>query len=76
MIDLRSDTATRPSEGMRAPLDRLATALDRLGDRPYRVAFSVGAAECRPDRRTTIEALMDEADRSMYAHKRRLRPTG
>lgn len=65
--------ATGATSAMAAPLARLAENLDRLDARPYRLAFSVGAALYAPDRHASLDALAADADREMYELKRQRR---
>jgi diguanylate cyclase (GGDEF)-like protein len=54
-------------------MSRLKSAVDkhnREGGRPYTLEFSVGTALFDPEQPTTMEELLDQADREMYEQKR------
>lgn len=67
---------------LRARITREIDAFNALGSRPYRLSVSIGAALYDPAAPRPLEALVSEADASMYAEKREgaarqppLRPT-
>jgi diguanylate cyclase (GGDEF)-like protein/PAS domain S-box-containing protein len=51
---------------------RITLRLERANadDRPYLVGLSLGAASVRADGRTTLDALIAQADEALYAEKR------
>jgi diguanylate cyclase (GGDEF)-like protein len=54
-------------------LDRIVTVVDTWNDRtetPYEMAFSIGRAVFDPGEPSSIEDLIDRADRAMYENKR------
>lgn len=53
-----------------ARLERALEAESRSTSRPYRLSASIGAVECQPDPGYTLDRLLNEADRKMYAAKR------
>ncbi len=60
-------------EGSRAVLKRLRQNLEDWNtdtSRPYKLSLSVGTAEFNPDRPTTLEDLLAQADARMYEYKR------
>ncbi len=61
--------ACGPQIEMASPLARLEANLAALSDRPYRIAFSVGAVEYDPRRHGSIAELIAAADQAMYEVK-------
>jgi diguanylate cyclase (GGDEF)-like protein len=50
-------------------LDEGVAALNRRGDRPYRVGMSVGHAELEPESPEPFDAVLERADAAMYVQK-------
>jgi diguanylate cyclase (GGDEF)-like protein len=51
-------------------LEETVARHNATANRPYRLALSVGMSHFQPGSPVSIEALLDSADRQMYAHKR------
>lgn len=51
-------------------LEETVARHNAAASRPYRLALSVGMSHFEPGSPVSIEALLDSADRQMYAHKR------
>ncbi len=65
-----------PAEGAAALMGRLDVAVRRHNERsgrPYTVSLSVGEAISAPGSTMSVEALIEQADRAMYAQKRAAR---
>lgn len=61
------------ADGTRSLRERLARHLDELNDagrEPFRLSFSVGTAPFDPIHPAELDALLETADREMYARKR------
>lgn len=69
---LTADSASAATTALRRLLGAIETA-NRLPDRPYRLSISTGIAYLDPEHPRTFDELIDEADRRMYADKRRKR---
>ena len=62
-----------PDEGIQTALARLRQNVDDSNDagtRSYRLEFSVGIAQAKPDEDESIHALVEMADEAMYQEKR------
>ncbi len=60
------------AEGAGRALDRLRASVDafnRAAARPYRLSVSVGMSWYEPDAPASVEAVIEQADRAMYADK-------
>ncbi len=74
-------SATADSPGVEAVLERLAgkvAARNAQASSRYALAYSVGHVTFEPERHDSVDALLSDADRLMYAQKRRRggRPPG
>jgi len=68
-VMLTADSATA-TDVIVARLHAAIDGANRLPGRPYALSVSVGVAAFDPERPTSAEGLIAEADRRMYEHKR------
>jgi diguanylate cyclase (GGDEF)-like protein len=71
---LMRDDGDRPREGGDAACARLFNAVrqhNTTAGRPYQLSLSLGHSRCDPASPMPLESVMEEADRKMFAAKRR-----
>lgn len=67
-----------PAAGVQTMTSRLQTNLDRHNsqNRYYQLSLSIGIAQFDPNRVTSLETMIVEADKALYENKRKKRLTG
>jgi diguanylate cyclase (GGDEF)-like protein len=67
-----------PAAGIQTMITRLQSNLERHNsqNRYYQLSLSMGIAQFDPQRVTTLEAMIVEADKALYENKRKKRLTG
>ncbi|MFB3897277.1 MAG: GGDEF domain-containing protein, partial [bacterium] len=70
-VGLAIETLDKSHDMILNRLQENITAQNIHGTRSYQLSISVGIAQYKPDNPVTIEELLDQADREMYAQKRK-----
>lgn len=67
-----------PATGVQTMTTRLQSNLDRLNsqNRYYQLSLSIGIAQFDPNRVSSLETMIMEADKALYENKRKKRLTG
>ena len=67
-----------PAAGVKTMTTRLQSNLDRLNsqNRYYQLSLSIGIAQFDPNRVSSLEAMIMQADKALYENKRKRRLAG